>query len=367
MRVSSSIARRAGSLFGSLLLTVALPTACGGDSPTDPGGGDPPPVAIAATGGTPQSKVAGSASDAMTVKVTSNGAPVANATVTWTTTGGELQASTTTTNADGVASNTLSTVGSAAGTVTVTAKSGTASTSFAITVVLAAGEPVRLDYGPDFVIVEPATTSTALIAVLRDANNLQVTTGTVTYVSRTPAVATVNAIGQVTAVAAGQSVIVATTTSGATTFTDSLVAIVGAAGGPVVMADLSRMDLRTDTTFTVAVVANMRASSVKIASGKVTLTWDPAVLTYVSDADGASAVGATVNTTGASSGSLAMAFASSGGWSGRIELRKVTFKASATAGRKGALTATANQMFGTTGFANLLARTVSTAAPLFTR
>jgi hypothetical protein len=367
MRVSSSIARRVGSLFGSLLLTIALPTACGGDSPTDPGGGDPPPVAITATGGTPQSKLAGTASDAMSVKVTSNGAPVANTTVTWTTTGGQLQASSTTTNADGIATNTLSNVGAAAGSVTVTAKAGTATTTFAITVVLAAGDPVRLDYGPDFAIVEPATTSTALIAVLRDANNLQATTGTVTYVSRTPSVATVNASGQVTAVAAGQSVIVATTASGATTFTDSLVAIVGVANGPVVMADLARMDLKTDTTFTVAVVANMRASSEKIASGKVTLTWDPTVLTYVSDADGASAVGATVNTGGTSSGSLTMAFASSAGWSGKVELRKVTFKASATAGKTGALTATANQMFGTTGFANLLAKTVSTAAPVHTR
>jgi len=352
-----------------LLFSLVMPAACGGDSPTDPaggGGGGTPTTAIVATSGSGQAKLAGAASDVMSVKVTSNGAPVANATVAWTTTGGQLQSATTTTNADGVATNSLTTVGSAAGTVTVTAVSSGANATFTITVSLAAGAPVKLDYGPDFVIVEPGTTSTSLIAVLRDANNLQVTTPAVTYTSRTPAVVTVNASGQVNAVATGQAIVVATTTSGGTTFTDSLIAIVAVANGPVVMTDLARMDLKADTTFTVAVLANMRASTDKIGSGKVTLTWDPAVLTYVSDAEGASSVGATLNKNAAATGSLVMAFASSAGWSGKVELRKVTFKASATAAKQGALTATASEMFAA-GFADLLPKTVSVSSPLFTR
>jgi adhesin/invasin len=351
-----------------LLLSIFIPAACGGDSPTDPGGGGgTPTTAMVATAGTPQAKLAGSASDVMSVKVTSGGAPVANALVAWTTSGGQLQSATSTTNSDGVASNSLTTVGSAAGTVTVTAISSGANTTFTVTVSLTAGEPVRLDYGPDFVVVEPSTTSTALIAVLRDANNIQVATPTVTYTSRTPAVATVNASGQVTAVAAGQTVVVATTTSGSATFTDSLIAVVAAADGPVVMTDLARMDLKADTTFTVAVLANMRASTGKIGSGKVTLSWDPTVLTYVSDAEGGSSVGATVNKNSVATGSLIMAFAGSAGWSGKVELRKVTFKASATLGKKGALTATANEMSAATGFADLMSKTVSVSSPLFTR
>jgi adhesin/invasin len=355
------------SIIGSLLFTIILPAACGGDSPTEPGGIDTPTTAIAPVSGTGQSKLAGTASDVMSVKVTSGGAPVANATVAWSTTAGQLQSSTSTTNADGIATNSLTSVGSAAGTVTVTAVSGGANTTFSISVSLVAGPPVALDYGADFVVVEPGTTSTSLIAVLRDANNIQVTTPAVTYTSRTPGVATVAASGQVTAVSAGQTVVVATTTSGGTTFTDSLLAVVAVANGPVVMTDLARMDLKADTTFTVAVLANMRASTEKIASGKVTLSWDPTVLTYVSDAEGASNVGATLNKSGATTGSIVMAFASSAGWSGKVELRKITFKASATAAKTGALTATASEMFAVAGFADLLPKTVSVASPLFTR
>ena len=367
MPAQNALARRTSFVLGSLLLALALPSACGGDSPTDPGTGNPPTTAMVATSGTSQSKVAGTASDVMTVKVTSNGAPVANAVVAWSTTGGQLQSATTTTNADGITSNTLTSVGSAAGSVTVTAITSGANTSFTITVTVAAGDPVRLDYGPDMVIVEPGTTSTALIAVLRDANNVQLTTPTVTYTSRTPSVATVNGSGQVTAVGSGQTVVVATTTSGGTTFTDSLVAVVAIANGPVVMTDLARMDLKADTTFSVGVVATMRASSEKLASGKITLTWDPAVLTYVSDTEGTTGVGATMNRTAVTSGSLVMAFAGSAGWSGKVEVRKVTFKASATTAKKGALTSTANEMYGATGFADLLPKTVSVASPLFTR
>jgi hypothetical protein len=65
-----------------LLLSIFIPAACGGDSPTDPGGGGgTPTTAMVATAGTPQAKLAGSASDVMSVKVTSGGAPVANALV----------------------------------------------------------------------------------------------------------------------------------------------------------------------------------------------------------------------------------------------------------------------------------------------
>jgi hypothetical protein len=303
----------------------------------------------------------------MRVRVTSGGNPVANATVVWSTTAGQLASATSTTNTDGIATNTLSTVGTTAGSVTVTAVSSGATASFAITVTAAPSGPTRLDYGPDFVVVEPGTTSTAIVATLRDGVGNQVTTPAVAYVSRTPAIATVNASGQVTAVAKGQAIIVATTSAGGTTFTDSLLAIVPVANGPVVMTDLARFDLKVDTTFTVAVFANMRTSTDKVGSGKVTLTWDPAVLTYQSNAEGANNVGASVNSSAAATGSIVMAFASSAGWSGKVEIRKVTFKASATAAKQGALTITANEMFAAAGYADLLPKTVTVVSPLITR
>lgn len=376
MRFNLFVGQRAGYLTRSLLIAACLTAfnACGGDAPTDPGGGGgggggggTPTTAITATAGNSQSKLAGTASDEMRVRVTTDGAPVANATVAWSTTGGQLASATSTTNADGIAVNTLSTVGSTAGTVTVTAVSSGATASFAITVTVAPSGPARLDYGPDFVVVEPGTTSTAIVATLRDGAGQQVTTPTVTYVSRTPAIATVNASGQVTAVAKGQAIIVATTTASNQTFTDSLLAVVPVTDGPVVMTDLARFDLKTDTTFTVAVFANMRTSASKVGSGKVTLTWDPTVLTYQSNAEGANNVGASVNANGAATGSLVMAFASSAGWSGKVEIRKVTFKASATAAKLGALTIAANEMFAAAGYADLLPKTVTVVSPLYTR
>ena len=97
------------------------------------------------------------------------------------------------------------------------------------------------------------------------------------------------------------------------------------------------------------------------------MRWDPALLTLVSQVDGASAPGATVNPNNTSQGVLTMAVANVTGFSGRIELRRLTFKAASTAGRAGTLKISASELWGAATFTDLLPRTTSVTYPLFIR
>lgn len=347
---------------------LLLVTACGG------GGGTPPTTppasavyAAVATAGASQSKTAGAASDPMTVKITKDGAALANAVVSWTTTGGTLASASSTTNASGEATNSLTSVGSAAGSVTVTASSNGKSAAFNVTVSApAAGPPASLRYLTKIALLDSAGSVTVLPEV-KDANGVTVANASITYTSRVTATATVNGNGQISGVKRGTATIVASVTSGSTTFTDSLVAVVGVPDGPIVVTDVPRFDLKGDTTFTVTILADMRASTTKLGSGKVTLTWNTSQLTYQSHTEGASNVGATVNANDAANGTLTLAFANSTGFGGKVELRKVTFKAATAAATTGSLTATANEAYAAGTYADLLARTVSVALPLVTR
>ena len=75
-------------------------------------------------------------------------------------------------------------------------------------------------------------------------------------------------------------------------------------------------------------------SATLLGAATVSVTWDPTQLTYVSDADGASGVGATVNSTNAANGTLVLSAANSTGFlGGTVELRKVTFTAGAMIGK----------------------------------
>lgn len=347
----------------SFLTLAACPS--GGETTEPP----PPAPVIAATamsGGT-QSKTTNAASDPMVVKFTTNGAALPSATVAWTTTGGTLAATSTTTNAQGEATNTLSSVGPNAGTVTVSATSNGKSATFTITVTaVQAGPPASISFPAKVVALDSAGTLTAA-AVVKDANGNVVVNPTVTYTSRTTGNATVNASGQITGVKSGQTHIIASVTSGTSTFTDSLVAVIGRVDGPAVFIELPRFDLKADTTFTVGVFADMRASSTKLGSAKITITWHTTALVYQSNAEGAGNVGATVNATNAATGTLTLAFANSTGFSGKTELRKLTFKAASTTAAAGTISSIANETYAAGTYADLLAKTVSVGLALVTR
>jgi hypothetical protein len=445
------------SRLSALWVVAALAVGCKDNAP------DPNVLSIAA-GGT-QNKIAGTASDEMRVLVTNTkGEPVAGATVTWTATSGALTATTTTSDGQGLASNTLSSVGDVLGLVTVTAKTaGGSEASFSITVVAeppgrierfssdpgnvsagasdsirvrvldyldvpragvtvkftvtagngvvepasvvtnaqgvaatrwtrggagmntvsvsAAGynnSPVSFNvnavaqvasirYEPRVMVVDTGTATVNTSAVVRDGSGAVMTSAKVTYLSRSTSVATVDSTGRITGVQPGQTIVVASVTSASNqVLRDSAVAVVAVPGGPVLLTDLPRFDLKTDTTITVVIRADMRTSSEKLGSGRVTVTWDPGVLTYQSHAEAGSNVGATVNANNAASGTIVLAFASSAGFGGNVELRRITFKAASTT-KSGTLSVAANEVYTAGTYMNLLPFATSVATPLFTR
>jgi hypothetical protein len=183
-------------------------------------------------------------------------------------------------------------------------------------------------------------------------------------VSRNAAVASITPSGMMTGVTRGQTTIVATTTVG-TPFTDSVVAVVRAPGGPVLRSSLTNFSLAHDTTLTVSVFVEFGPVLTKAPSGRITVTWDPAVLHYVSSAAGAYAAVA-VNATAGASGSLTFAYADGSGLTGNVEVARVTFQAASTVGASGQLTLTASEL-SSNDFADLSASLVQVVQRLVIR
>ena len=138
------------------------------------------------------------------------------------------------------------------------------------------------------------------------------------------------------------------------------------AGAPVIRTDLSRFDLGHDTTFTLVVIADMRSATL-LGAATVELRWDPAMLTYVSDAEAGSGVGALVGSTNAANGSLVITAASASGFGGTVQLRRVTFHVSSTTGRTGPFTLLVTELTAATSFTSLLATTLAISYPLVIR
>jgi hypothetical protein len=152
------------------------------------------------------------------------------------------------------------------------------------------------------------------------------------------------------------------------TVRDSMLVVVAHPTGPVIMSNLQRFDFRTDTVFTIPVIVDMRASGEKLGSTRVQISWNTAALTYVSDAEGSSNVGATVNTSNAASGVITLAVASSSGYTGAVEIRRITFRASVTAARSTLLTFGASELNGVSPtFTDLKPKTVGVSYPIHTR
>lgn len=425
----------------------------------------PDPNVLSVAGGGTQNKIAGTPSDEMRALVTNtDGVPVAGATVTWSSTSGNLASASTTTDASGMVSNSLTDVGEVIGEVTVTATTvGGSKAEFSITVVPVppgrierfssdptntaagasdsirvrvldyldvpeAGVTVHFDvvagagsvepatvttnaqgiaatkwtrgtagtnsvsvratgynnspvaftvnvqsqvasirYEPRVVVLDSGTATVGTAAVTRDGSGAVMTSAKVTYASRNTAVATVDSTGRISGVTPGQAMIVASVTSANNVvLRDSALAVIARPEGPVLLTDLNQFDLKKDTTITVVIRADMRTLDTRLGSGRVTITWDPGVLTYVSHEEGGSGVGATVNANNATSGTILLAFASSSGFGGNVELRRITFRA-ATTTRSGSLTVAANEMYTATTFDDLMPFVTSVATPLFTR
>ncbi len=315
------------------------------------------------------SPVAGSDITLTAQLVDSTGAAVALAgqAVTWTVSGdsgGTFSPDTSETSTAGVATTTYTTGTSIGVPYTIKAFDADGDSGM-VSVTNQPGPVTALEWtGSSHVLVTDSALSLSGFAALNQFGR-SVPSPALTFVSRSPAVATVSGSGLVGPVGTGQTMVVASDASNASA-ADSVLVVVSAAGGPVVRTDLTRFDVKSDTTFTVTLIADMPAGDT-LGALTMALTWDPTVLTYVSDAEAGSGVGATVGSANAANGTLLLGAASSSGFAGTVELRRVTFRASATAGLAGVLHLGVTELTTTATFTDLLPVTVAVDYPLITR
>ncbi|HEY2849817.1 MAG TPA: Ig-like domain-containing protein [Gemmatimonadaceae bacterium] len=291
---------------------------------------------------------------------------LAGQTVTWSAageTGGSFTPPTSVTTAGGTATTTYTTGTSVGTAYTIGATDGGALTGN-VSVSNTAGTPASLTWtrASHIVITDTAYSAAAFTGVNEFGRTVS---PAVTYSSRTVAAGTVNSAGLVAPVSRGQTMVVATASANSAA-KDSVLMAVATAGSPVVHTDLTGFDIANGTTFTLTVIADMRSSTL-LGSATVSVTWDPTQLTYVSDADGSSGVGATVNNTNAANGTLVVSAANSTGFGGSVQLRTITFTAASTVGKTASLKLLVSDLSAAGTFASLLATTLSVTTPLVLR
>lgn len=327
-----------------------------------------PPARYVVTAGS-TSPVAG-ASVAVTAQLAdANGNAVSSSgrTVTWSVTGesgGVLTPPASQTSASGAALTSYTTGTSIGVTYALTASDASGFTG-SVNLTNAAGTLEAVSWTPGHVVVTDTAYSTAGLFIATNQFGRLIGAPALTYTSRTASAASVSAAGVVTPLARGQTMIVANATANAAAKDSALFAI-ATPGGPVVRTDLSRFDLRHDTTVTVTVIADMRSATL-LGAATIELAWDPTVLRYVSDAEAGSGVGALVGSANAANGSLVITAASASGFGGAVQLRNVTFLVNSTTGRTGSLTLIVNELAAATSFTSLLATTLAISYPLVIR
>lgn len=319
---------------------------------------------MVAVGSVPTSVAAGSSvGDSIRVRVVdAGGNPKSGATVSFAVTAGagSVAPGTAVTDAQGrAAARFVSDVKVGVNTATATF-GGSAPVSFSVTTI--AGPAATLSIKERIIIADAAQVVHPTITAV-DANGNVVPPTQLTFTARTPAVVTITADGGIVGIGLAQTFVVASSTLAS----DSVLAVITNPNGPVLGTDMTRLDVAHDTTFTVPILLDMRTSGEKLGATTVAIRWDPAQLTMLSQIDGASGVGAIANATSAAQGQLTLAVASAAGFTGRIELRRVTFKVASTVGRTGNLQLSLNELSGAGTFTDLLARSTAITYPLSIR
>jgi adhesin/invasin len=326
-----------------------------------------PVVALTKVGMDPVSAPVGGNIDSVVVRAADQfGNPVAGETITFTVTrgAGSVSPALRTTLADGRAAArwTLGPDVDSVNTVVAARSDGSLPVTFT-TVAAPAIATVRL--ADRILLVDSLATITPSVSI-RDQDGDAIPGGGISLVTRAPGVASAGTT-TVTGVKGGQTFLVAAASDNPAV-SDSALVIVGNPGAPVVRITMPGFDLKTDTTFTVSLIVDMRGSAITVGASTLNLVWNPAALTFVSEAAGALGDVA-INSAAAATGFMSLAFAREEGVGGVIEVRQVTFRTSATPGRSGTLTANVVDMSAgaSDGFANLAPRTVSGIFPMRTR
>lgn len=347
---SNTIVGTANGVPGSPVIFSALATAG-------------PIATLTKLGSDPTSAPAGGNIDSIAVRAADQfGNPVSGLTILFavTTGGGTVSPASRLTLADGRAAArwTLGPAFDVANTATAATQDGSRSVTFS-TVSTRAVTAVRI---ADKVIVVDSTGTTTPTIVVTDQTGATVPGAPISLATRNPAVASAGA-SSVTGSRTGQTFLVATSVDNQAA-RDSALVIVGNIGAPVVRMTIPRFDLKSDTTFTVSLIVDMRLGGAILGAATLHLGWDPTLLTFVSDEAGSTSALTAVNTTAAASGALSVAMASSDGVPGAVEVRKLTFKASATVGKTGSLAVNVIDLSAAGTFTNLVPVTVSGTYPL---
>jgi hypothetical protein len=321
------------------------------------------PASMLKVSSDPPSAPAGGNVDSIVVRVVDQyGNSVTGATVTFAVTsgGGSVSPTTVATGANGQAAARWI-VGSSPNTMnTATATLDGVSTTITFGLTSGLAVSVVRFSSREYVVDSTAAITPAVTTVDPQGNTLDGAGFTLSV--RSAATATVSG-GTVTGARTGQTFLIATSVDNPSA-KDSALLIVGNIASPVVRADVPRFDLRADTTFTVPVILDMRASAENAGAATIQLTWDPAVLTYMGNATGATVPAGSilVNTAFAASGSVTMTFADGSGFGGTVEVRTFTFKAASTASKTNLLLTTSDLVTATT-LKDLLPKTVSSFYP----
>jgi hypothetical protein len=274
--------------------------------------------------------------------------------------GGSVSPGVATTDAQGRAASRFLTnpkVGDNTATATI---ADAAPVTFSVTTI--AGPAKTIAIKERIAIVDAGQRVTPTITAA-DANGNVVPNTQITFTARASTAVNVGSDGSILPNIPSQAFVVASSSLTA----DSILVVATYPSGPVIQTDLTRLDIARDTTFTVPIIFDMRTSGEKLGATTLTVRWDPAQLTMLSQVDGSTGVGALVNATNTAQGVLTMGVASATGFPGRIELRRITFRANASAAVAGALQLSVSEVSGAGTFANLLANTTAVSYPLITR
>ncbi len=322
-----------------------------------------PIATLTKLGPDPTSAPAGGNIDSIAVRAADQfGNPVSGQTILFAVTagGGTVSPASRLTLADGRAAArwTLGPSFDVSNTATAATQEGSRSVTFS-TVSTRAITAVRI---AEHVIVVDSTGTTTPSIIATDPSGATVPGAAISLSTRNPVVASAGA-NSVTGSRTGQTFLIATSVDNQAA-RDSALVIVGNIGAPVVRMNMPRFDLKSDTTFTVSLIVDMRSGGAILGAATLNLGWDPTLLSFVSDEVGSTSALTVVNTTSAATGALTVAMASSDGVSGAVEVRKLTFKASATVGKTGSLAVTVIDLSAAGTFTDLVPVTVSGTYPL---
>ncbi|MFN9254691.1 MAG: cohesin domain-containing protein [Gemmatimonas sp.] len=356
------------------LALSALPmlVACGGGggtaAPAAPPGPPPPPVptSIQRISADPAPLAAGAVlGDSMRVRVVdANGRGVAGVAVVFAISGGGGSVSPAIANStsDGSAATRWVSGPTAAINTLVVSSGSLTPVSFTATTTVPIGPPAVVTLtSPRFVFLDSGATA-ALTGTARDANGVTVPNAAIQFAARNTSV--IGTSGNVlTGLRRGQSIVTASVGSATP---DSVLAVVVGANGITLQTDLTRFDIRPDETFTVPILVDLRTSTERVGSAAITVSFDPAQLTFVSRSAGSAGVNVTVSDAQAATGRIAITFADATGFGGRVELLRLTFRASTATGRTGSLVLTATELNSAT-FTDLTGRLTALTYPLVIR